>query len=72
MREGLEFLEKEMSESKVALGEYRGKQLVIVRDGETDRFPFRFGPVKARKLLAAYEQDQTLFWKIVQKVAEEE
>lgn len=36
----------------VTRGEYKGNQLIIIRDGEDDRYPFQFGLTKAQKVLA--------------------
>ena len=32
--------------------EYKGHQLLVIKDGENDRYPMRFGLSKAQKVLA--------------------
>ena len=44
--------------------EFKGNKLLVLKRGDDDRFPFRFGKSKAKLIVEAFEQ--------IKKFAEEE
>lgn len=37
-------------------GEYKGNPMIILKDGEDDKYPFSFGLTKAKKILANIDE----------------
>ena len=40
----------------VERSEYKGKPVLVIKDGEDDKYPFSFGLTKARKILDNIEE----------------
>lgn len=53
----------------VVYSQFKGKPMITFKESENERFPFTFGPAKARKLIAYIEQNgPEKFMEVLQEV----